>query len=399
MGAHNTVAYPVARRRKDRTTGGGGHIPAAVVVKGTLSMLCVTACLGCIAHSPALKPTSPDADTNFYRDEIQAIEIGQDDRFFFSALPLGVDPRLPVPRENRLTAEKVELGRRLFFDERLSRDGSISCATCHLPERAFSDGRPIAEGIDGTPGRRNAPTLLNAAYLPSLFRDGRSANLEEQALAPLINPVEMDNTYQAIARYLGNTKPYLILFERAFGSAEVSADRVSKAIASYERTLVSGDSAFDRYEMLGDATALSESAKRGLELFRGKARCHLCHEGRMFTDGLFHNTGVSWGEPPLDLGRFEVTGKEYDKGAFRTPGLRDVSRTAPYMHNGSLSTLDDVLDFYNDGGVENPYLDFAMKPLDMSADEKADLKAFLEALSGRNRPGFRPPVVASRESE
>ena len=306
------------------------------------------------------------------------------DTLYLSAMPLGINPGLPEPWDNHLTAEKTDLGERLFFDTRLSRDGTVSCSTCHLPEKAFSDGQAIALGIDDRLGRRNAPTLLNRAYMRSQFWDGRAASLEEQALMPMINPSELDNTHEEIVRRLELDEEYGRLFEAAFGSEEIVIEHVARAIASFERTLLSGNSAFDRYEILGETRALSESARRGLELFRGQARCHLCHERSLFSDGLFHNTGVSWGELPIDLGRYEVTEEKYDQAAFRTPSLRDVEHTAPYMHDGSIETLEDVLEFYSKGGNPNPYLDLAIKPLDLSDREMADLVEFLKSLSGSN---------------
>ena len=297
-------------------------------------------------------------------------------------IPLGINPGLPEPWNNRLAAEKTDLGRRLFFDTRLSRDGTVSCASCHLPERAFSDGQAIAVGIDDRPGRRNAPTLLNRAYMQSQFWDGRAASLEEQALAPMTDPSELDNTHEEIVRRLESDENYRRLFKEAFGVEEIKIERVAQAIAGFERTLLSGNSAFDRFELLGEERALSKSARRGLELFRGKARCHLCHERSLFTDDLFHNTGVSWGKQPVDFGRYEVTKHEHDQAAFRTPSLRDVAYTAPYMHDGSLETLEDVLEFYNKGGNPNPYLDPAIRPLDLTDREEEDLVDFLKSLSG-----------------
>lgn len=307
---------------------------------------------------------------------------------YLRRLPQGLEAFLPVPHYNPLTTDKVELGRELFFDKRLSRDQSLSCATCHLPEKAFTDGRAVSVGIDGALGRRNAPSLLNGAYLRSMFRDGRAKSLEEQALQPITNPAELDNTHEEVVRRLGADKSYRILFERAFGSSEVTIERTAEAIACFERTLLSANSNYDRYLVSGVRNALSDSALRGLELVRGKAGCQMCHEHSRLTDDRFHNTGVSWGQQPLDLGRHEVTGWESDTGKFKTPSLRDVEHTAPYMHDGSIETLEEVVEFYNEGGRPNPYLDPAIKPLDLSDQEKQDLVAFLRSLSGTNwQPG------------
>lgn len=311
-----------------------------------------------------------------------AAEVSASTGQYLQNLPQGLEVFFPVPENSPLTAAKVELGRKLFFEKQLSRDRSTSCATCHLPEKAFTDGRPIAVGIDGARGRRNTPSLLNGVYLSSMLRDGGAQSLEEQALRPMINPVEMDNTHAEIVRRLGTDKTYSILFERAFSSTEVTIERTAEAIASFERTLLSADSKYDRYVLSGDGDILSDSAMRGLELVRGKARCQLCHERSLLTDGRFHNTGVSWGKQPLDLGRYEVTEWEPDMGRFKTPSLRDVEYTAPYMHDGSIETLNEVVEFYSKGGNPNPFLDQAIKPLDLTDQEKEDLVAFLKSLSG-----------------
>ncbi|MBI2926121.1 MAG: cytochrome-c peroxidase [Verrucomicrobia bacterium] len=288
---------------------------------------------------------------------------------------------MPVPLDNPLTAEKIELGRRLFFDPGLSRDGTVSCATCHQAEKAFTDGRRIPLGIEQRAGRRNVPTLLNCAYGKSLFWDGRVVSLEDQALLPLTNPTEMGNTLEAILERLRSDSTYLRLFGAAFGEGPITDHQVAAALASYQRTLVAANSPYDRYVLLKDETALSEPARRGLELFRSKARCAHCHEGELFTDQKFHNTGVSWGKEPLDLGRYEHTRREGDQGKFKTPTLRHLTLTAPYMHDGSLATLEDVIDFYDRGANPNPHLDGAIQPLNLSAAEKADLLVFLECLS------------------
>ncbi|MBI4421556.1 MAG: c-type cytochrome [Gemmatimonadetes bacterium] len=310
--------------------------------------------------------------------------IATRDRPFFSTLPLGVKPTLPVPAANPITREKVELGGRLFFDQRLSRDGSVACATCHVPEHAFSDGRPFAIGIGGAVGRRNAPTLLNRAYGGSFFWDGRAPTLEEQALLPMMSPLELGNTHEEIVRRLGVNRDYRRRFARAFNDRRITIERVATAIASFERTLVSGDSPLDRFLLLGDSAALTPAARRGLELFHGKAHCVVCHDGVFFTDEHFHNTGIAWRNGAFaDSGRFSVTGRSDDLGAFKTPTLRDVALTAPYMHDGSVATLEDVLEFYDDGGRRNPHLDAALRPLGLRADERAALVAFLRSLTGR----------------
>lgn len=306
---------------------------------------------------------------------------------FFSRLPVGARVQLPVPADNHITRAKVELGRTLFFDTRLSRDGSLACASCHKPARAFTDGRPTAVGVGGQVGRRNAPTLVNRAYGRSLFWDGRVRTLEEQALLPLTSPNELGNTHEEIVRRLSSSQPYRRRFAQAFGTEEVTIERVAAAIASFERTLVSGDSPFDRYRELGDSAAVSAEARRGLEIFLGRARCVLCHDGQLFTDERFHNSGVAFRDGALaDSGRYIVTGRPEDLGAFKTPTLREIERTAPYMHDGSLAALEEVIEFYDRGGNGNPHLDPLLTPLSLTATEKHALVAFLRSLNGRGLP-------------
>lgn len=296
-------------------------------------------------------------------------------------IPLGISPFLPIPEDNPLTSEKAKLGRRLFLDKNLSADGSISCATCHQPEHAFTDRRKIAEGTQRRLGRRNTPSLLNVAFAESLFWDGGAKSLEEQALRPLTNAVEMGNELSLVRDYLLSDSSYRKEFEGAFGTGEISSSHIAKALASYQRTLLSGDTPYDRYLVLDDFSAMSSAAQRGYALFRGKARCAFCHEEPLFTDGAFHNTGVNWGQPATDLGRFEQTRKPKDLGRFKTPSLRNVSSTAPYMHDGSFQSLEEVIEFYNKAGIANPNRDRAIRKLDLTARDKSDLLAFLLSLS------------------
>lgn len=283
---------------------------------------------------------------------------------------LGLDLYRPVSESNPLTPEKIALGRKLFFDKRLSRDGTVACATCHNPGRAFADGRPIAVGISRQSGTRNVPTLVNRVYGKSFFLDGRAASLEIQAIEPILNPIEMGLTLPEIRSRTG-----------------LEPEQVSQAIASYVRTILSGNSRYDRY-VNGDRRALSETQKRGLGVFRGKGRCTTCHAGPNLTDEQFHNTGVAWRDGALhDEGRFKLSGVAQDHGAFKVPTLREVARTAPYMHDGSLATLQDVVSFYDRGGNPNPYLDPDIRPLHLSDQEKKDLVAFLDSLSGTVREG------------
>ncbi len=287
------------------------------------------------------------------------------------AIPLGLDLYMPVPEENPLIAEKVDLGRRLFNDRRLSRDGSIACVSCHDPDRAFSDGRAIAAGVFGRAGRRNAPAIVNRGYGRAFFWDGRAHTLEEQVLEPIQDPNEMDLPVAEAASRVGLTP-----------------EDVSRALASYVRSILSGDSAYDRF-VNGDRTALSAERQTGLQIFRGKGNCTACHVGPNFSDERIHNTGVAWRDPSTGSG--QVAGYYADEGAgngtFKTPTLREVARTAPYMHDGSISTLEEVVGFYDAGGRSNPHIDPEIHPLQLSVEEKQAIVAFLKSLSGSIREG------------
>jgi cytochrome c peroxidase len=276
----------------------------------------------------------------------------------FLAIPLGLDLYLPVPEDNPLTAEKIALGRRLFFDRRLSRDESISCSSCHDPERAFSDDRAIAVGVFGRNGRRNPPALINRGYGRLFFWDGRAASLEEQVLKPIQDPNEMD-----------------LSLSEAAALVSLAPDEIARALASFVRSILSGDSPFDRY-IIGNRAALTPEQQAGLQLFRGKANCTACHVGPNFTDERLHNTGVAWRD-----GRFTDVGA--GQGNFKTPTLREIARTAPYMHDGSLATLEEVIEYYDRGGNQNPGLDPEIRPLRLTIIEKQSLIEFLRALNGR----------------
>ncbi len=334
--------------------------------------------------------------------------------------PLGLPP-VPVPENNPVTADKVRLGRKLFFDRRLSANNTISCAMCHIPEQGFAQNElRTSVGIEGKSVRRNAPTIYNVAYVGHLFHGGRESSLENQVWQPLLADNEMGNLSigMVIAR-IEALEDYVGLFDRAFGR-KADVQTIGMALASYERMLVSGDSPFDRWYFGNDTSALSPAAVRGFELFRGKGGCVSCHtvssEFALFTDNAFHNTGVGYFatmrpadtelevmlapghsqqvETDLlhttgtktfrDLGRYEVTGLPADRWRYRTPSLRNVALTAPYMHDGSLSALRDVVQFYNRGGVPNEVLDPRIRPLGLTSAEIDDLLAFLESLTGSN---------------
>ena len=331
-------------------------------------------------------------------------------------------PAVPMPEDNPPTATEIALGRKLFFDRRLSANNTMSCGMCHIPEQGFTNNElatPI--GVEGRSLPRNAPTILNAAYVEHVFHDGREISLENQTLGPLLSRDEMANpSIGWLIRRLESLPDYDGLFEGAFGGPP-TVDRIGKAIASWERTLICGNSPFDRWFYGGREGALTEAQKRGFELFTGRAGCGSCHTigetASLFTDNGFHDTGIGYmdfrsgqddGPVPVeispgiriqvdrrvirsvedgriaDLGRFEITGDPADKWRFRTPSLRNVALTAPYMHDGSLRTLEEVVRFYNRGGIPHPGLDPLVRPLQLDDSEIGALVAFLESLTGDN---------------
>ncbi|MFN7924415.1 MAG: cytochrome c peroxidase [Bryobacteraceae bacterium] len=282
-------------------------------------------------------------------------------------VPLGLDAYVPAPEANPIRRDVAELGKRLFEDKRLSRDGSVSCATCHEADRAFTDDKPLAVGLRQRKGHRRTPTIVNRAYGKSFFWDGRAATLEEQVVLPIQNPDEMDLTLPEAVNII---KPHY---------PGIDARQLASALATYVRTILAGNSPYDRY-VNGDRTALTPQQLTGLRLFRGKANCASCHVGPNLTDERFHNTGLA--ERSKDEGRAAATKKQEDHGAFKTPTLREVARRAPYMHDGSLATLADVIEHYDEGGKRVANADPEMRPLKLTADEKKALTAFLEAFSG-----------------
>lgn len=331
---------------------------------------------------------------------------------------LGLPP-LIIPADNPLSVEKIELGRLLFNDKRFSADGSVSCASCHHADKAFTDGLPVAKGLNGQLGTRNAPTVMNAAFFETLFVDGRASSLEDQALGPFVNPTEHGlESHQAIVDVVQKDSTYSQQFKKVFAvqANDIVIDHVVKAIASYERTLVSGDSPFDRYLFGWDHTALSESAERGLGIFKRKGNCLTCHEiswnNALFTDNRFYNVGVGFKQlaPVLDdliayvnqgnnvddfpltaiqrseLGRFNATKDLADIGKFKTPTLRNIALTAPYMHDGSMKTLAEVIEHYDKGGDKNRFIDTKIFPLHLTQQEKADLLEFMQALTSQQIP-------------
>ena len=314
--------------------------------------------------------------------------------------PLGLPP-LPIPADNPPTAETIALGRRLFYDKRLSKDDSLSCASCHNPALGFTDGTKISHGVGGMSGVRNAPTIANAAYFPLLFWDGRAPNLEEQAASPIANPLEMNQPHEVSVSKLGKDPRYKVLFGQAFGSEGITLKRVENAIASFERTILSGDSPFDRYQFAGDKNALTPAQVRGLAIFTdpAKGNCSACHtvnqKYALFTDGKAHNIGIGVLDTNTfsDIGRYHQTKVETDKGAFITPTLRNIADTGPYMHDGSMKTLKEVVDYYAGGGNSNPYLDKEIRVINLSAQDREDLVQFLRSLSGVMPPNIGPPAT------
>jgi cytochrome c peroxidase len=306
---------------------------------------------------------------------------------------LRANPALPavaVPPDNPQTDAKVALGSQLFFDPRLSADNTISCATCHEPEKAWANHNPVDAGIAGRTGHRNSGTILDAAYMEFQFWDGRATTLEQQALGPIHNPVEMGETLPNVVRKLNAIEGYRAQFQAVFQS-DVTVEGIARAIAAFERTVLSGPSPYDRY-VAGDRTAMPASAIRGLRVFNGKAQCRTCHKGPMLSDQSFHNIGVGMDRPNPDIGREAVTKDPKDRGRFKTPSLRNVALTWPYLHDGSARTLADVVAFYDRGGLPNPTLDIFIGPLGLSEAEREDLVAFMEALTG-TLPRIVRPVL------
>ncbi|MFQ5668257.1 MAG: cytochrome-c peroxidase [Candidatus Binatia bacterium] len=357
------------------TNGRATMILAASLLGGALLVLETVSAtpVGAVAG----KTAAPDSPENTKRREV--VTSGK----WSMTLPLGLQASSAyIPADNPMNAGKITLGKFLYFDTRLSKDGTISCASCHIPFHGFTDPHRTSAGVGGKLGGRNSPTVINRLFSAEQFWDGRAQDLEAQVHGPLTNPVEMAMPSQAaVAKRVKAVKGYPLLFKKAFGDFKIDMSRIAKAIAAYERTVVSGNSPYDRYQA-GDKGALSASAVRGMELFNGKANCKACHTGFNFTDETYQNIGVGMDKPKPDLGRFTVTKNNEDRGKFKTPTLRNVALTAPYMHDGSDNTLMDVIEFYDAGGIRNPHLSKEIKPLHLTARQKRDLVVFLESLTG-----------------
>jgi cytochrome c peroxidase len=347
-------------------------------------LLLVALASGC--RREALRPPAPEGEAAWERDN-PVVPLPKP--------PLGMEVEWGAARGVKVTPEKVRLGRWLFFDKRLSGDGTISCATCHEPEHGFSEPTPNSTGIRGQHGQRKSPPIVNAAFnlFDDYFWDGRAKGLAEQAKGPIANPIEMGNTHENVVKTLAAVRGYRKAFRQAYGDDRLDIDRVADALAAYEATRLSGNSAYDRFQT-GDESALSDEARQGLDVFFGRGRCNACHLGPNFTDGRFHNIGVGYdGEEGLvstgfkDAGRYAVTKDPSDTGAFKTPTLRDVSRRAPYMHDGSSPNLAHAVLRYV--AVEpNPWLDPAMREVRVFPFDVPALMAFLRALDGT---GFEDP--------
>ena len=286
---------------------------------------------------------------------------------------------VPVPATNKMTPARVELGKMLFFDPRLSGSKWISCATCHNPAMGWSDGLPTAIGSGMNSLKRATPSIVNSAFNELQMWDGRFHSLEEQVLSPMQAPGEMNGNMDEILSHLNSLPGYVQAFDRAYPGEGVSKNTVAKALASFERTIISKGAPFDAW-VHGKTNAIGPSAQRGFALFTGKADCAACHSGPNFTDEGFHNIGLNSGD---DVGRFAKQPIKISKGAFKTPTLRDIALTAPYMHNGEYRTLEEVVDHYDRGGDNKDNLDPSIKPLGLSPREKADLVEFLRTLSGK----------------
>ncbi len=302
---------------------------------------------------------------------------------------LGILPEGPLAGQTEALKDKIELGKALFFDTRLSGSGKISCATCHQPELNWTDGKEKSEGHEGARTARNAPTIANSWFYQKLFWDGRARDLQDQAFAPIVSEVEMHSDMPEVMMKLRRIKGYRELFKKAFGDEDIDPDRMTEAIAVFEKTIISGRSRFDEF-VSGKKKALSNRELRGLHLFRTKARCINCHNGPLFTDNQFHRNNITFDYS--DVGLYKVTHKEVDMRKFKTPSLRDVARTGPWMHNGQMKTLEHVISRYSVAKFPPGEASPLIRDLGLSGREQKDLLAFLKAISAPPLP-FEKPVL------
>ena len=354
-----------------------------------VTSVCASAVVGFLLGFPAGNARGEKASVGATSAETAQVAQGE----YKLKIPFGLeDSAVVIPADNPLTNEKVELGRLLFFDKRLSKNNTIACASCHMAQFAFTDGKKVSTGIHGLKGDRSAPASINRVFSTVQFWDGRAATLEEQSIGPFANPVEhgFANHEEMIAK-MKKIAGYRKLFRQVFGT-EVTIDGVGKAIASFQRTILSGNSSADRFDQGQEEKAISAAAQHGLILFREKARCTKCHSGFNFTDEKFHNLGIGWDDNTVDLGRYMVTKNPEEIGAFKTPTLREIARSAPYMHDGRFKTLEAVVNFYNKGGVKNPHQDNLLIPLELTEQEKHDLVEFLHTLNGEGWQHAKAPT-------
>lgn len=306
-------------------------------------------------------------------------------------IPLGLPP-LEIPADNPMTVEKIELGKMLYFEKRVSKDGTISCATCHDPQMAWAEHTPTSKGIHEQVGGRNSPTVINAAYAAAQFWDGRAATLEDQALGPVANPIEMGNTMEGMIQNLDAIPQYREMFQKVFGTG-VTPEGFAKAVAAFERTVLSGDSPYDRFKA-GQEDALTDAQKRGLELFENSG-CADCHTPPLFSSYEYYNAGVGMDKETPDEGRKAVTGEDHDLGAFRVPSLREVANTSPYFHDGSAAALEEAVALMAAGGKDNPHrsVEFdTVREAKLTPEQQKDIVEFLKALSG-TYPIVEPPQL------
>lgn len=376
-----------------------------MVALGLLAWCLTATQVGCTKEEPPAGPAAPAAPPAEPGDEPAAVpedgpaavpetkpaaEPAAQSEVDLLKVPSGLPP-LPVPEDNPMTAAKVELGKMLYFDKRLSKDGTVACATCHDPQKAWAEHEPTSKGIKGQVGGRNSPTVINAAYARRQFWDGRAADLEEQALGPIANPIEMGHKLDAMIADLSKLEGYRQQFQTVFGTG-VTQQGVARAIAAFERTVLSGNSPYDRFKA-GDENALSEAQKRGLALFEDN--CQICHTPPIFSNFGYFNAGVGMDKEKPDEGRKDFTKKDSDLGKFRVPALREVANTGPYFHDGSVEKLEDAVALMAAGGKDNPNLSAMVKAVRearLSEQDRKDLVEFFNALSGEY-PIVKPPEL------
>ena len=370
---------------------------------GILTLVATMGLLGCPQQAPPPAPPSPtskaapkapakpDESATKAVPKASEAKAPATDAAALPKAPLGMDPPV-IPEDNPMTVEKVELGKLLFFDKRLSGDNTISCSFCHNPQTAWTLHRANAVGIKNQEGERNIPSIINAAHYKEHFWDGRARGLEAQAVGPIQNPIEMGQNLDDLVAELAKVPAYVEKFKKVFGS-EITKDNLAKALAAFERTILSGNSPYDKYKA-GDEKALNEAQKRGLELFE-KAGCSACHSPPLFSNHSYQNAGVGMDAKKVDEGRKAVTKKDSDLGKFRVPELREVPKTHPYFHNGSGKTLEDAVALMASGGKDNPNLSITLKAVreaKLTEKDRQDIIEFLKALQG-DFPVIDPPQL------